>query len=248
MSDLIIPVIAQSGSEGVLALFGLLIAAVFFVGVPALFLICLIFYFKTKNPGWLIGTLLSGAVAVAPFLLVAFNPNIREAFVEGWREGVGIAPDDGPSGTLDRDVSRIVSSDNRCALTIPQNWSAMRDLNSEATIQVGNGFREEYLIVLIDTDEEYTGSLQEHSDLTSGFIVEGLAGSEDSGPRPLTIGGFPAFQRELRGRISGLNISYLHTSIDGEKGFYQILAWTLTEREDAKFPIYREILDTFEEL
>lgn len=234
----------QGDVESAAFIFGVILGILLVIGLPLLFLVSLILFLKTKSKGWLAGMILSGIAALG-FIGIFMVP----AFMEGWKEDMDpYSGDPGESGELDASSGRITSANELCSLKIPGNWSTMRDLNSDASLQVGNGFREEYLIVLVDRNFEYDGTLEEHSDLTSSFILEGLSGAEDTGAEPTTIGGFNALQRILRGRITGLDISYLHTTIRGEEGFYQILAWTLTPREKSKFPLYREIVDSFQEL
>lgn len=234
----------QADVESAAFIFGVILGVLLVIGLPILFLVSLILFLKTKSKSWLAGMILSGIAALA--LIGIF---MIPAFMEGWKEGMNAySGEPGESGELDETSGRVTSSNELCSLKVPNNWSTMRDLNSEASLQVGNGFREEYLIVLLDRNEEYNGSLRQHSDLTSGFIVEGLAGAEDTGAQPTKIGGFDALQRTLRGRITGLDISYLHTTVRGEKGYYQILAWTLSGQEKKKFPLYREIVDSFQEL
>jgi hypothetical protein len=235
--------LAQTDTESVAFLIGMLIGLLMLVGLPIFFIVCLILFIKTKNKGWLVGTILSGLVALVPIGL--FVTGFVEGFQEGMRE---FSEGSGQSGSLDKETNTVTSADGLCSVRIPKSWSTMSDLNAEASLQVGNGFREEYMIILVDRDYEYDGTLREHSDLTTSFIVEGLIGPKDSGPEEIVLNGLNALQREIHGRISGLDISYLHTSIEGEKGFYQVLAWTLTDREPSKFPVYREVLESFQEL
>jgi hypothetical protein len=51
-----------------------------------------------------------------------------------------------------------------------------------------------------------------------------------SQPVSATIDGHPALQDELTGTEKGTNVVFLHTTVDDDDHFQQILAWTLKSR------------------
>jgi hypothetical protein len=142
----------------------------------------------------------------------------------------------------------IVASDKSSEVTVPSDWSTLQ-LNKTAEIQVGNEKTEAYLVVLNEPKADLYGwNLDKHSRVTLGRLLSGLAFPTVAGPKMITINGKPAVQYEIRGAMQGRNIVYLHTTIDADKHFTQILAWTLPSKADAVLPLLRQAIISFREI
>lgn len=127
----------------------------------------------------------------------------------------------------------VESSDGSLKITVPADWSA-QELNDAAELQVGNEDQNAYLIVLIEKKGDLFGwNIQRHSLVTLGKLLSDVDLPKVSGPKPMTIGAWPAVQYEIRGAASGTNIVYLHTTIETPELFAQILAWTVPSQEAA---------------
>lgn len=140
------------------------------------------------------------------------------------------------------------SPDGRVQITTPDDWNAMSDLNDVAIIQAANLVKEQYIIVIDDSKEDFAEpDLAQYSDVTSQLIVDGLAGAEVAAPTPLSINGNSALQKEIQGTIGDVNVAYLHTSIETDTHFYQLLSWTLKSRFDKNGPILKDVTNSFQE-
>lgn len=121
-------------------------------------------------------------------------------------------------------------------------------MHDQGDIQVSRGWDELYLVVLTEAKEDFDElDYEEHSDLTRGALVGNLKNTGVSAPKQLTIGGLPAVQYEIRGTGFGLNLVYLHTTVDGKDHFHQILAWTLRSKFAKNGPILAKTTASFRE-
>jgi hypothetical protein len=60
-----------------------------------------------------------------------------------------------------------------------------------------------------------------------------------------TINGRLALQEEISGTQEGTNIVFLHTTIEAEKSFHQILAWTSKTRWEQQKDRLQEVTKSF---
>ena len=143
----------------------------------------------------------------------------------------------------------ITSDDGVSQVTVPDNWKVLSDLNDEAIIEVGNTREENYLILLSDpkTDLDYDYTLEEHAELTRGFLEEGVSVNYLSPPKNILINGNFALQYEIKGVISGLDIVYLHTTVETDDYFHQMIAWTLESNYSRNESILQSAINSFQE-
>jgi hypothetical protein len=106
-----------------------------------------------------------------------------------------------------------------------------------------------YLIVLTDAKANYGSSMsiEDHSKETLGTLTRSMTSSTKTGPTSITIDGNPALQYEVRGEIKGLNVVYLHTTVESPNNFHQIVAWTLQTTYDAKKDVLQDVVQSFKE-
>lgn len=145
------------------------------------------------------------------------------------------------------DDQAVISKDKLVKLQVPVEWESM-DLNDAADLQVGNEGEESYLIVLNEVKEDLSGwNLEKHSRVTLGRLLSSITMPTVTGPKSLTIGGRPAVQYEIRGGSHSRNVVYLHTTVDGEQLFSQILAWTLPSKLDTAKPKLVKAINSWRE-
>jgi hypothetical protein len=87
--------------------------------------------------------------------------------------------------------------------------------------------------------------LQQHSDLSRDSMKHSVIGYSESGPASLTINGCPAIQYEVRGTVQNVSAIYIQTSVETEKDFVQILAWTLASKWSGNQAILRAAVSSF---
>ena len=140
----------------------------------------------------------------------------------------------------------ISSEDGNIKATVSGMWVKMPELNKEATLQVGYKRKEMYLIVLSEAKSDSQNlTLENHHQITRDRMLQKMKNASASEPVPLTIDGHPAMQDELSGTENGINVVFLHTTVDDGDHFQQILAWTLKSRWEQQNELLREITRTF---
>lgn len=214
----------------------LLVGFVVLLILPFFFIISVILFLRSKNRSWLVAALLSGVVTLvfALFIFAAFLEELEKAEAR-------------PAAAQVDSTGWVNSTNGQFRINPPAHWAVMNDLHDYAVLQMGDYNLDQYMLALSDSLEEFDGSLREHSDITIRSLSGSLTHASESGPVAVEVGGYPALERTLRGRIDGLDISYLHTTVQGEKAYYQIISWTTEDREARAFPLFREVLQTFEE-
>lgn len=143
----------------------------------------------------------------------------------------------------------MTSTDGRSQLTVPTDWSSRTDLNDVAILQAANLAKEQYVIVIDDNKADFTNAtLNDHSQITSQLIVDGLTSPQITQPVPVTINGYAALQREIHGSFDNINVVYLHTSIETPTRFYQVLTWTLKSKYAENRSIFEQVTQSFQEI
>lgn len=219
------------------SILGLLILIV----VPVLFIISLVKFITTKKRGWLVGLIVSGLLSIAFIVLVlvtAYN---------GYKTGIAKAKNATPSIRATGSAKVVEVPESDLSLTLPGHWVELSELNEEATLSTGNTAKEEYLIVIPENKIDFDGSLEDFSKITASGIFDNLTNSSISEPKPLLIQGLSAIQYEISGTIDHTKVSYLHTSVIGEKYFYQVLGWTVLSRKSQAFDVFHEVINSMEE-
>ena len=144
----------------------------------------------------------------------------------------------------------VYASDDSTRLNVPVRWQVQRDLNPEANLQVADLRSEEYLIVITESKAQFPQwTFRDHSDATLDLLLNNLGVEASiSPPSKLTIGGRQAVQYEIRTEIQGLPIVYLHTTVDGQNNYHQLLAWTLESRFSFNQSVLQGAIASFEEV
>lgn len=143
----------------------------------------------------------------------------------------------------------ITSQDGTTQVVVPDSWSIQQNLNDVADLQVADTAKENYLIVISEPKSDFDNnvSVEKYSEMTRGFILNSIQGGQLSEPQNFTINGKPALQYQIRGSVDGINVVYWHTAIEGNKGFHQLLAWTLPSKLGENEPILKSVINSFQE-
>lgn len=201
--------------------------------LPILFILSVVFAIVKKSAGWSIVaviTFLIGLGFVGLSVFFAIKENAKSV-----KEG--------------EKIEAVSSAGVSYALRGPSHWSKQSLGASEADVQWGNLFREEYLATIsepiVDFDESF--DLDRYAELLSGLTSEGMEklekGDINSSEHPL----YPARECRIEGTIEGIRIVYLIVYLEGEKDFYQLMMWTLPSKEEKAFPIFRKVAESFRE-
>jgi hypothetical protein len=142
----------------------------------------------------------------------------------------------------------IQSTDGKSQVVVPEGWATQTDLNDAANLQIADVANENYLIVISEPKADFDNiSIEKHSEITRGFILNSIEGDQVSAPVNLTINGHPALQYEITGTIDNINVVYYHTTVETGSNFHQILAWTLPSKLDANKPVLESVINSFQE-
>ena len=148
-----------------------------------------------------------------------------------------------------RSPSVLKSSDGACQVTLPAGWDEKRDLHDSAELEAANESEEMYVIILQESKEDFQKmTIDQHSEITRGTLEEALTAPQVQEPTRSTIDGYPALQSEIRGAAENINVVYLHTTVETEKKYYQILAWTLSSKFMKNRSKLQEVVQSFHEI
>ncbi|EKD27953.1 MAG: hypothetical protein ACD_79C00487G0003 [uncultured bacterium] len=146
------------------------------------------------------------------------------------------------------DFKPFTSTDGKIKLTVPNNWAEMQ-LNESAEVQLGFGAEEQYLIVLSENKEDMYGwNIQKHSLVTLGNLVSSLDDPIIKAPVELTIDNSKAIQYEIEGSSQGLRIVYIHTTVENENSFNQVLAWSIKSKYSSNKALLQNVVNSFQKI
>jgi hypothetical protein len=144
----------------------------------------------------------------------------------------------------------ITFANNQFQITKPGSWVVMNRLQDGADIEIGNIFKEAYLIVFSESKLDFDDwDAADYSATTRGFIKESLSEyTEVSGPSAVTVGDLKGIQYEIIGSLDQIKLKYLHTTLESREHFHQIVAWSLLSKYDSNLSDYQSTILSFEEL
>jgi len=217
---------------------GGIIGLLIMVAVPLIFVVSLVLLFVTKKKAWLFAVIPSGLLGLV--LVVLFGV----AFVGGFQRGMekqrqNISAEKVPADRL------VTSTDGAVQIKLPLHWRLLKNLNDAAQLQAGNMAREEYLMVINELKSDFSGTLEEYAEIISENLKNGLAGATLTGPEKVTVNGLSGLQYKVMGTVNNVNIAYLLTTVESANSFHQVNEWTLQSKEDAVFPLFQEVLQSF---
>jgi hypothetical protein len=180
-------------------------------------------------PGWAIALIAVGSLFVLGFCVIVV---IGVLTLLGGRVDAPLRSDDGS-----------------IQVTAPGTWKQIPDLNDQADLQVGYARQEQYLIVLTENQVDLVDiDLEAYSDMVLEQMPSVIESSETSAARIMQINGRPAIQYEISGTVDNIKVVYWLTSVEGEKNFHQILAWTLDSKAETNRPIMLKVIESFAEV
>ena len=140
----------------------------------------------------------------------------------------------------------IVSADGNSRIKVPEDRSEQNNLNANAKLQAGNRWKDQFVIVLSENKADFDNlTLQKHHQLTRNAMVQKMKNASAGETVETTVDGRTALQDEIRGTQDGMNIVFLHTTVEGDESFHQILAWTSKTHWDQQKAKLEEITAAF---
>ena len=185
---------------------------------------------RRSVPGWAIALLVAGALGALALCAI-----------------VGI----GALTLLGRTVEPTVVTaiDGQSQVTVPGTWKSRDDLNDQAELQVANPAREQYLIVLTEARSDLVGfTLETYAQTVLDNLAVSLDDPTISEARPLTLGGRPAVQYEVRGTVDRIRAVYWLTAVEGSSSYFQVLTWTIESKAEGNAQVLQDVVASFREL
>ena len=150
---------------------------------------------------------------------------------------------------LSKKPERITFLEDSFAVIKPANWSVRSDLNEVADLQMGNSFKEAYVIIISENKMDFDHlSLERHSGITRAALREGLKNYQESAPEYLDNVEYPVLRYRLSGNIKGVNVVYWHVTIETQAYFHQMLLWSLKSKFSKNEADFNAVIQSFEVL
>lgn len=141
---------------------------------------------------------------------------------------------------------------NRYSLDLPDYMEQAQSLNTEASLQYQNTFRELYAIVLDEPKTDFPNPQEVDLDEFEGIVRRNLESSLKnpvfSATRDTVINGLKARLFSLSDNTKGVDIYYQFAYIESKRHFYQILTWTLENRKEQSSKDMDRIIASFKEI
>ena len=143
----------------------------------------------------------------------------------------------------------VTATDGTCKLTKPSGWMVTDSLHDDASIQITNPLQGTFFIILTDVKQDLDlKNLQAFSDLVRGSIKTNSSKYQETNRQEHVIGGRPAISYRIAATVDSVKIVYLHTVIEGEKHYLQVLGWTTDSKYSEKEADFEKITASVREL
>jgi len=130
--------------------------------------------------------------------------------------------------------------------TVPALWMSGEKLNDQAQINLSNTLKNAYIILIAENKMDFADmDLSTHSEITLSTIENNLTNAKISDKTEFTINGYDAIQYQVEGMVNNLNAVYIHRTVETNKYFNQILAWSLKSKFESLKPEIIKIIDSF---
>ena len=142
------------------------------------------------------------------------------------------------------DEQQTVTIENKYSVAIPSFLTKASGLNDDASLQYQHAWKEFYVIVIDESKAEmhkafvdnnltetYTNDIKGYSELLMNGFENAISVSHKSEIIDTTINNMPARLLTVSGRIEGIDAYYSLAFIQGKERYYQIMAWTLSNKE-----------------
>lgn len=154
-----------------------------------------------------------------------------------------------PQATRVVESDGIISDDGSFLISRPYTMKAQSDLHGEALLQIADLVQEQYLLVIPDDIavlRDADISFSEYQDLVLGQMLEALEDASVDEADTVVVDGLSGARYQLTGTISGIDLTYYITMLEGSDYYYQITTWTLQELASENGPILIDASDSFE--
>ena len=147
--------------------------------------------------------------------------------------------------------SDLENNQTNVKITVPANWVRAEDaLRGSADIYASYPAQELYASVLSESKTVLSQfDLEDNAEQYRLLIQRELNDYESSARTNVErINGDPAVQYEIRGRVNGIPVVYLHTTVQGDTDYYQVVGVTTADQYPDNKDTLESIIESFEAL
>lgn len=145
----------------------------------------------------------------------------------------------------------LISSDGILQARRIPGLSERSDLHDDATISIGNGSSEAYVVVLTEhkTDFDPIPSLDEYArQYRAGMKGKSSSYEESLVDEEFQVNGMRATQHRVSATIDKVKAKYLMTVLESDEHFHVVLAWSLQRRYEEHEKKFRDFVGTIREV
>lgn len=141
---------------------------------------------------------------------------------------------------------QTVSVNDQFSMEMPATLAAMTDLYPDAAIQYGNTFKQVYIVAKESpkTETEDFAAFTQKALATYAKRPDYQIVKEDD----VRINGLPGKIYKLSMSQEGNFMFMIQTMIEGKKGYYEIIGWTIGQNQTYQGDELMNIISTFKEL
>lgn len=145
-------------------------------------------------------------------------------------------------------ASDLENSETQVKITVPADWTVVRDgTRQSADIQAAYPPQNLYAKVLSESASVLNiFDLENNSEQYRWLIQQELDKFERETRTGLTsLNGKKAVQYEIRGIVDGTPVVYLHTTVQGNEDYYQVVGWTTQSSYQDNKETLQKIIESF---
>jgi hypothetical protein len=176
------------------------------------------------------------------------------AFLYGRRRGYVLLPRRGeprrsqpPGGERGPDDWVLYDEHGFAELDLPGSWHAFRPKKTETAPQAKQAGRARYVALVSECKGDFADdvTLDAHSEMTRRSLGETVRMINMRGPTYRFVAGRAAVQYEFDALSNSVRLIYLHTTVDGDRAFHQIVCRSTRSQYDRA--AFEQLLDGFRE-
>jgi len=155
---------------------------------------------------------------------------------------------------------KIVNSRN-FSVKLPSYLKKATELHDDAVVQYQNVIKEFYFIVIQESaadfsstiessalEDEYSADIDGYARLVGDRFIENVDKVyKKSELRPVTVAGKEGRYFEANAKVGDVDVHYHYSFIKGDTTYYQLLSWTLMNKESKYHDTMLSILQSFKE-
>ncbi|MCA6364032.1 MAG: hypothetical protein IM638_13410 [Bacteroidetes bacterium] len=141
---------------------------------------------------------------------------------------------------------KTITINNQYSLTIPEPLEplSLKELEGEASMQYGNLVDEFYVVVIDEKTDEFNAAIVEngmeseisqdvtgYTDVVIDNLKKNMANTQVSMVQDTTINNMPAKIFTVSGTADKIDLFYTYSIAQGKTHYYQVITWTLRQRE-----------------